>query len=182
MRTVFEDNEAVRPTQHDASARFSVLFTDDLANGRQSAPDADELALGPLALARALSTSPAWKEMPEVTLIARTEPPSALGVVGRLDGAAEARLEALGLQLADGLASLRYVSYTQAEEDCERLATLLVERLGRERVSQAHFTGIPRGGFIVLGMLDLHPWFGTRPAGAASLTRSSVGCCGRLRV
>src|SRR5215203_3670477 len=154
MRAAPKDNEGVRPTHRGTSASFSVLFAEDLGGGRHGPPPGkDALALDPLALARALSTSPAWKEMPEVALIVRPEPQPVLGVVGRLDAAAEARLEALGPQLAEGLASLRYVSYAQAEEDCERLAARLVKRLGREGVRRSCFTGIPRGGFIVLGML-----------------------------
>jgi Coenzyme PQQ synthesis protein D (PqqD) len=91
--------------------------------------------------------------MPEATLLVRSTSPHVLGVVGHFDSAAEARLARLGPQLADALAHLRYVSYSQAEEDCELLASRLVERFGREELRRFCFTAIPRGGFIVLGML-----------------------------
>jgi len=75
-------------------------------------------------------------------------------VVGRFDAAAEARLTTLGPQLANRLARLRYVSYSRAEEDCERLANLLIERFGRDELRRFRFAGIPRGGLVVLGMLS----------------------------
>jgi hypothetical protein len=74
-------------------------------------------------------------------------------VVGRFDAASEKWLAALGDQITRSLGGLRYVSYAQAEQDCERLAEQLVERFGREELRRFRFTAIPRGGFIVLGML-----------------------------
>jgi len=91
--------------------------------------------------------------MPGATLLVRSTPLPVLGVVGHFDAAAEARLARLGPQLAGALAHLRYVSYSQAEEDCELLAARLVERFGREELRRFCFTAIPRGGLIVLGML-----------------------------
>ncbi len=91
--------------------------------------------------------------MPGAVLVVRRTPQPVLGVIGRFDTAAEARLATLGPQLASGLACLRYVSYSQAEKDCEHLASLLVERFGRDELRRFRFTAIPRGGFIVLGML-----------------------------
>ena len=91
--------------------------------------------------------------MPGATLVVRPAPRPALGVVGHFDAAAEARLARLGPQLADALGHLRYVSYRQAEEDCELLAARLVKRFRREELRRFCFTAIPRGGFIVLGML-----------------------------
>ena len=105
------------------------------------------------ALADALSASPLWAEMPRATLIVRAAPDPLLGVVGYFDSAGRARLEALRWQLEHILPHLRYVSYAQAEEDCERLAARLVRRFGRDELRGFRFVAIPRGGFIVLGML-----------------------------
>lgn len=104
-------------------------------------------------LADALSSSPLWAEMPHATLVVRAEPSPLLGVVGYFDAAGEARLEGLRWQLEHVLPRLRYVGYAQAEEDCERLAARLVERFGHDELRGFRFVAIPRGGFIVLGML-----------------------------
>ena len=77
------------------------------------------LGLDLAALARSLASSPAWKDMPGATLLVRSAPLPVLGVVGHFDAAAEARLERLGPQLAGAIEHLSYVSYSQAEEDCE---------------------------------------------------------------
>ena len=105
------------------------------------------------ALAEALSVSPLWAEMPRATLVVRAAPDPLLGVVGYFDAAGRARLEALRWQLEHILPRLRYVGYAQAQEDCERLAARLVEKFGRDELRGFRFVAIPRGGFIVLGML-----------------------------
>ncbi len=115
---------------------------------------AERLELDLLDLARGLSTSPAWKATPNATLVVRRDSRPALGVVGRFDAAAKARLATLGPQLAAGLSCLRYVSYAQAEEDARRLASMLIERFGRDELRRFRFSAIPRGGFVVLGMLS----------------------------
>lgn len=105
------------------------------------------------ALADALSASPLWAEMPRATLVVRPGPDPLLGVVGYFDAAGRARLEALRWQLDHILPRLRYISYAQAQKDCERLAAQLVQRFGRDELRRFKFVAIPRGGFIVLGML-----------------------------
>jgi hypothetical protein len=105
------------------------------------------------ALAGALSISPLWKEMSRAVLVVRMEPNPLLGVVGYFDAAGRARLEWLRRLLDRALPHMRYVGYAQAEKDCERLAARLVERFGRDELRNFRFTAIPRGGFIVLGML-----------------------------
>ena len=49
---------------------------------------------------------------------------------------------------------LRYVDYQQAERDCEILAAKILQRWSRAELDRASFVPIPRGGFIVLGMLS----------------------------
>lgn len=105
------------------------------------------------ALARALASSPLWEEMPTATIIARPTPRPALGVAGRFDTAARARLEALRSQIVCTAPGPRYVDYRQAERDCERLARRLIGLFGREELRRCRFAAVPRGGYIVLGML-----------------------------
>jgi coenzyme PQQ synthesis protein D (PqqD) len=73
----------------------------------------------------------------------------------------DARLRELARSLGDERASMRYVDYGQAEQDCERLAARLLEVFPREELASFRFAAIPRGGLIVLGMLsyllDLEP-------------------------
>lgn len=104
-------------------------------------------------LAEALAASSLGREMPGATLIARPAPEPALGVLGHFDAAAEARLKARTAELNHTLPRVKYVSYAQVEEDCERLGMQLVERFGRDELRRFKFTAIPRGGFIVLGIL-----------------------------
>jgi hypothetical protein len=105
------------------------------------------------ALAAALCVSPQRAEISRAVLIVRPAPEPLLGIVGYFDAAGRARLDVLRWQLDSVLPSLRYVDYAQAEKDCERLAARLVERFGREELRSFQFAAIPRGGFIVLGML-----------------------------
>jgi hypothetical protein len=74
-----------------------------------------------------------------------------LGVVGRFTTRDEHRIAALREQIFEPLP--RQISYGQAEEDCELLAECLVGSIGLSDLRDFRFTAIPRGGFIVLGML-----------------------------
>jgi hypothetical protein len=116
-------------------------------------PAERDAATSLLSLASALSASSQWREMPHATLVVRSSPESVLGVMGYFDEAGRARLEGLRWQLDNVLPRLRYVGYEEAERESERLAERLVERFGREELEGFHFAAMPRGGFIVLGML-----------------------------
>jgi hypothetical protein len=107
-----------------------------------------------LALARALVASPLWQEIPGAIISVRLMPRPLLGIFGRFDSAAEVRLEMLRWMVSNVPARLRYVTYAQAETDCETLAIRLLERFGRDELRRFRFAAIPRGGFIVLGMLS----------------------------
>lgn len=132
---------------HNSSAGLFLISPGSLEEGlRDSGVDVTDLA-------RALASSPLWRDMPRAALLVRRSPRPAIGVVGQFDAASEKRLAALGDQITRSLGGLRYVSYAQAEQDCERLAERLIERFGREELRRFRFTAIPRGGFIVLGML-----------------------------
>lgn len=146
----------MRPARNNAPASLFFLCSTNLETDRRGGTvgGGHGLELDLPALARGLANSPAWREMPEAVLVVRRTPTPILGVVGRFDAAAEARLTTLGPQLAKRLASLRYVSYQRAEEDCERLANLLIERFGRDELRKFRFAAVPRGGLVVLGMLS----------------------------
>jgi hypothetical protein len=103
-------------------------------------------------IACAAAGSPAAARVP-AAFVVRTGSRPALAVVGEMDAAAEARVEALFEQIATMLDLVRYVDYAQAERDVEALAERLTERLGAALLDRAHFLAIPRGGHIVLGML-----------------------------
>ena len=113
----------------------------------------DHIELSFFDVARGLASSPAWQQLGPATLIVREAPQPALAILGRFDEAANVRLHALRWHLERVLPSLRYVTYAQAEHDCETLAAKLIERFGATELARYRFTAIPRGGFIVLGML-----------------------------
>ena len=72
---------------------------------------------GPLALARALASSPLWRQMERAVFIVRKEPAPMLGLFGYFDQAEEARIQSLKSQLENSIVPMRYVSYRQAEAD-----------------------------------------------------------------
>lgn len=106
-----------------------------------------------LSLAHALAASPPWKAMRDAVMVVRPEPRPLLGILGTFDEETASRIEALRWQLSFALQRLRYVSYAQAEADCERLAEQLLARMGRDALRRFRFAAIPRGGHLVLGML-----------------------------
>ena len=143
-----------------------------LLNPASLSPEASGLALGSSQslgpLARALASSPLWGRMPRAVLVVREEPAPALGLFGYFDQADEVRIHALKRQLEDSTVPVRYVSYSQAEQDCERLGERLSQQFGRNEMRTFSFHALPRGGLIVLGMLayvlDLPPsQIGRRP-------------------
>ena len=115
--------------------------------------DAGDPAARLLDLAHGLASSPLWAGMHAIRVV-RTQPPAGLALIGRFTQAEVVRVEALPGQLALEMPRFRYVSYQQVEEDCARLGERLVERFGADEVRGFRYTGIPRGGLIVLGMLS----------------------------
>lgn len=128
-----------------------LLRGEALAAARASYPS----ELGGLGgLARALAASPIWGTQSRAALVLRTGSDPFIAVLGYLDAATRARLDALRSHLPLALRTLRYVDYEQAERDSVRLAKQLEKRLGRDYLDQCYFAALPRGGFIVLGMLS----------------------------
>jgi hypothetical protein len=78
---------------------------------------------------------------------------SAVGDDG-LSDAMRVRLAVLAGGLSRHRAMMRYVDYSRAERDCERLAAKLLECYSRRELAEFVFTAIPRGGLIVLGILS----------------------------
>jgi hypothetical protein len=68
---------------------------------------------------------------------------------------------------------LRSLTYSEVEDDVDRLGARLLKTLGEDGVAAATFVGIPRGGVIVLGMLaytlGLHPSQLTRETGSSGV-------------
>jgi hypothetical protein len=104
-------------------------------------------------LASAIARCPTWAEMPETVLIVRPTPQPVLAVLSCFDKAAEVRVGTQLSQLNQDISRLHYVSYHQAELDCQRLAAQLIDEFGRQELQKFHFTAIPRGGLFVLGLL-----------------------------
>lgn len=127
---------------------------------------AEQLQLGSISeaahcVAEALSWSIPQNSHPDIALVLRTAPQPAIALLAITDEIGEAYLQAQGQAVLRGLRDLRVVGYSHAEEVCAQLAEGLLERFGREAVNRFNYTAIPRGGFIVLGMLsyvlDLSP-------------------------
>jgi hypothetical protein len=115
--------------------------------------DDDSNAQALLTVARALSSSAVWREFDRAALVVRTGAEPHLAVAGFFGAADQARLENLVQGLREDLPRVRYVSYDQAQADCLRLASRLLDRFGSAARDEFHYVAIPRGGHIVLGML-----------------------------
>jgi hypothetical protein len=64
--------------------------------------------------------------------------------------------KSLQLQLAaleKSCQNLRFIDYHFTEEACRRLAFQLIERIGMAECQRTRFVAIPRGGFVILGLL-----------------------------
>jgi hypothetical protein len=114
-----------------------------------------------LAIARALTSSPIWREFRKAALVVQTSPEARLAVAGFFSAADTARLENLVYRVRDDLPRMKNIGYEQAQTDCLSLASKLEARFGNAVRNDFHYSAIPRGGHIVLGMLayalDLRP-------------------------
>jgi hypothetical protein len=104
------------------------------------------------ALARAIAHSPSWASMAEATLVVRTEPPC-LAVMTSEREEEVTRMEVQARSLRATLPYVRLVSFPQAMDDCEELGKKLVNRFGRDELKRFRFVALPRGGFVVLGLM-----------------------------
>jgi hypothetical protein len=102
-------------------------------------------------IAHAIATNPQWADVQDAAVFVRHGTRPLMGVIGRFSVVDEHRIAALRHQIAEPLPC--HISYRRAEEDCELLAERLVDAFGLSELRTFHFTAIPRGGYIVLGML-----------------------------
>jgi hypothetical protein len=137
-----------------AQARFVVfqLAEEDLAQ-KILEPGTNGLALTTLDLAQAVAANPTWRGKSPIAVVFRPEPVATVGIVGYFDQS-NVQLDAVGWQFSSLLSRLHYVTYPQAEAAAERLAATLLKTPGIDALKSARFTAIPRGGYIVLGMLS----------------------------
>lgn len=124
--------------------------------------DAATARIGGVAgVVEAIAAAPHWQSFGPVTLVVRRGPPALMGVVGRFDDVARARLRALADQLDHLLPRLTYLDHAQVEGAVLELADVLRARFGRNALTRLPFEAVPRGGYVVLGMLayalPVHP-------------------------
>ncbi|MGL6214467.1 PqqD family protein [Billgrantia desiderata] len=113
------------------------------------------------ALGEGIQANPLWVRMKGARLAARAWPEPMVAAFGHFSGKQKSLLADLAAQLREVLEHHRYIDYPAAELAVERLATALRARFGEDALSRFRYTAIPRGGWIVLGMLsyllDLRP-------------------------
>ncbi|MEQ4538508.1 MAG: PqqD family protein [Billgrantia sp.] len=113
------------------------------------------------ALAEGIQANPLWHKLDGARLVIRAWPHPLVAAFGDFSTQQRLLLADLAAQLHEVIPHHRYVDYAAAEQAAERLATALRLRFGQEALSRFHYTAIPRGGWIVLGMLsyllNLHP-------------------------
>ena len=108
---------------------------------------------GLVGLARAVAASPTWPGLGETAIVVRETPEPLIGVVGRFDDAALTRLAVLTWQLEHVLPRTMVLDYDAVEGAVERLAAALTARFGRSTCARLRYTALPRGGYLVLGLL-----------------------------
>jgi hypothetical protein len=112
-------------------------------------------------LARSLAANVPTATSGPATVVLRSDSPPTLALLGWATPKEHDALEAALDLFVGSLSRLRPVDYSQVEDDCRALAVRLRECLSADFLDDAVFTGIPRGGTIVEGMLsyalDLSP-------------------------
>lgn len=106
-----------------------------------------------LAVARAIVSSPAWRELGRASLVVRTDPEPIVGALGRFDERSERRLRGLAIQLTEQLPHLAYWDYATAEEATRQLADRVRATVASRGAGRVRYRAVPRGGHVVLGML-----------------------------
>lgn len=106
------------------------------------------------ALAEGIQANPLWHKLNGARLVIRPWPDPLVAVFGDFSTKQRVLLADLAAQLHEVLTHHRYVDYPAAEQAAGRLATALRLRFGQEALSRFRYTAIPRGGWIVLGMLS----------------------------
>lgn len=114
-----------------------------------------------LALGRAMATSRCWDRFPGCRIVLRLEPEPRIALLGSFEPQNLGLLSALHRELLASLEEIRYIPWPEADQLVRTLALKLVEELGSDRIAEARFEAIPRGGLVVLGilaqLLDIRP-------------------------
>ena len=106
------------------------------------------------ALAKSIADNLRRTSFGPTAIVVRPDSSPSLALLGWATPEKQNDLEAALDAFVGHLSRLRYVDYAQAEADCGVLAERLRDRLPSSLLDDAVFTGIPRGGTIVLGMLS----------------------------
>ncbi|APX92767.1 hypothetical protein BWR19_07390 [Halomonas sp. 1513] len=106
------------------------------------------------ALVTGLEANELWREFGDMRLVARASPAPLLAAFGHFTPHQTMLLENLSAELNDVIHCHRHVGYAEAEAAAGALAAQLISRFGRDGLNGFRFTAIPRGGWIVLGMLS----------------------------
>jgi hypothetical protein len=104
-------------------------------------------------LAGALAGNLARTSTSKIVLISRIKPYPVLAIFGPTSQIQAQVLVAQTQALQCSCSHLMYIRYSQVESACERLAELIINRIGHDALRQFHYVGLPRGGYIVLGLL-----------------------------
>lgn len=104
-------------------------------------------------LARGIASSPCWRDLPSCKLVLRSQPAPELALVGTFAPGHEEFLRRLRGELISSLYDLRFVRWEEAVSLTRVLAERLEGTVGEDRLRQCRFLAIPRGGFVVLGLL-----------------------------
>lgn len=111
-------------------------------------------------LAEALSAGPPAAALGPHRFVVRSQPPATLALIGDFDESDRDRLSALEHTVRAELPTALPVSYGAAAEAARRLVERLVDRIGADRLRHGRLRAVPRGGFVVLGMVAA--FLGTR--------------------
>lgn len=104
-------------------------------------------------LAETLATDPWWETVGPCALSVTAGDAPRIFMVGELSPADEDRLSAQAAALARGCRRLRYLPMPEVEAAVAELALRLQAEIPLPELARCRFTAIPRGGWIVLGML-----------------------------
>lgn len=105
-------------------------------------------------LASALAASPPAAAMHDVVLGVRERPEPTFVFAGAIDPAARARVADLSGLLDEAAARLRILSWSDVEVAITALARRVRQRLGADDLAAARIVGVPRGGWMVAGLVS----------------------------
>ena len=146
---------AIEPvTQNACLSSFLLLSAHQGVEPLLSFTQCHEPASALEELLSGLEPNELWSELRDVYLVARASPTPIMAAFGYFPPRQRMLLQNLAAELSDVIHAHRYVGYSEAEAAATTLATTLVSRYGRDTLDSFRFTAIPRGGWIVLGMLS----------------------------